>query len=752
MKPPRGRDRWVRLALLLGVALALVVVFGSLLLMRARAALEGRSDELLAAVGRAAGLPISAEDLVVSWWPPGVTAHNVHIPDESPYGPGDLARADEARLQLALLPLLRGELVVTEVRLLSPVVFVVRGVDGGWNVSATPVRRPPPAEPGGESGLPSPRVVIDAIRTRDARVVYRDRAIPGLGELEVRAGNALLRRQADGYRVDFNAQALGGPEENVEGWMTIPAAGPTSGDATLHIEARELSGERLPEVIALLRGDMPFGITLDGHVAARADVTLPAAWPPSRANGSLALDAREAALRAAGGWVVKQPGTALAIALDLRAGPFGLAVDGASLTSEDARLTARLADDAARDPDAGQQPLVVALEGFDATRLARWVPSLERYTPRGELEMEGRITPGPDGVATDLRMAGSSLDFHRGDRTFTVGAATLDLALAHGAEGLLAALRVDDVRTEDGTVGSAAADIGGPFGGPYSVRVHGARLGRNGVELDGFAVDLLFDEERTDVRSLQVVGIGGTLAARGRVLRGGDGSFAIAFDPEWNGLDFASLTRLLGESDAGRGVFSGRASLETTASDLDDGLANLSGTFEVSLGNGALPGINVARATLASLDSIPRLEEAIDRRARERLPALVARTSEIESLSIRGSIEAGHVAIAELHLRAADYAIDATGRLALDGATDLSGELLLTRQASRSLVSGSGILEALAGGDEQIRIPIAVHGSYPNLRSRPSKEYLAQAAARALRLPSHERAAGFLRRLLGDGP
>ncbi len=740
--------RWIALVLLVVVIVGGVAA--SMLMLRMRGVLAGRSDELLAAVGRAAGLPIRAEDVTVSWWPPGVTAQDLEIPDESPYGPGDLARADEARIQVALLPLLRGEIVVTEVRLISPVLFVVRGVDGGWNVGAAPVREvlARPGDDDGGSG-PAPAVVIDSVRVRNARLVYRDRAIPGLGELEVRAGNALLRRQDDAYRLDFNAQALGGPEENLAGWMLIPRGTGDDVTATLHLQASEIAGQRLPELIALLRGDMPFGIALEGDVGAQMDVTLPVSWPPSRAAGRLALDARAASMQAVGGWVVKPAGMPLDVDLGVRAGAFGIAIDHAAVASGEVRLVANLAEPPVPSPEAGQQALVLALEGFDAARLAGWVPALATFQPRGALFMEGRVTPGPSGVATDLRIATNDLALERGERPVSIASASVDLSLAHGSQGVLGSLRVSEVRTPEGTIASVGANVGGGLGQPLEVQVHGARLARNGVEIETASGDLLLRDGDAEIRSVEIVGLGGELAARGRVLRDRDGVYTVALKPQWANVDVARLIALLGEREAGTGLLAGTASLETSGAAVDTALANLNGTFEATLGNGTLPGLNVARVTLANLDSIPRLEEAIEGRARERVPELLAPTTSFESLRVSGTVNEGRIQIGELKLDSRHYAIDARGRLAFDGDTDLEGELVLTQEASRSLLSGAGVLEALAGSDDQVRIPIAVRGVYPDLRSLPSKDYLADAAARAVRLPGRDRAASFLRRLLG---
>lgn len=742
---------WLR-GLAIGAAALLVVllVLGTVVLVRVRGVLAGRSDELVAAVGRAVGLPIAADLVEVSWWPPGVTARDVEIPDQSPYGPGDLARVDEARIQVALLPLLRGAIVVTELRLVSPVLFVVRGVDGGWNLGATPARETAPhvGEPGAVGG--SPAIVIDSLRVRNARLVYRDRAIPGLGELEVKSGDALLRRRGGVYRATFNAQALGADDDNLDGTMVVPG-GDAPGEVALHLRATGLGGQRLPELVALLRGVMPFGIALDGSVDATLDATLPRVWPPHSAAGRMALDASGAGLRAAGGWVAKPPGRALNVDLELRAGPFGLAVDRATVASGEVRLVANLADPPLLAPDAGQQPLVLALEGVDAERLATWMPALAELRPRGALFVEGRVTPRADGVATDLRAATSQLALDDAGGPVTVASASLDLSVAPGANGVLGALRVAELQSMQGSVATLSVTIGGGVAQPLDVSLNGTRIARNGVEIDGLGVELVVRDGNAEIRNLRIGGLGGGLTAKGRVLRDRDVVTA-ALRPEWSGVDLSRLIAFLGVSDAGRGVFSGHASLETSGSSLESALDNLNGAFDAQLGDGALPGLNVARVTLANLDGVPKLEEAVEGRARERLPELLAQTSDIGLLRVSGTVNDGRLQIGELRLDARHYVLDARGNLAFDGDADLDGTLSLTPDASRALLSGSGgVLQSLAGSDEQVRIPIALRGRYPDLRSAPSGDFLADAAARAVRLPGRDRAASFLRRLLGNG-
>jgi hypothetical protein len=422
------------------------------------------------------------------------------------------------------------------------------------------------------------------------------------------------------------------------------------------------------------------------------------------------------------------------------------------VASGDVRLVANPADPAPPPLDGGQQPLLLALEGLDAARLAAWMPALSELKPRGARFLEGRVTPGADGVATHQRAALSPHVLQEGASPVTMSSASLDLSIAPGSKGILGALRVAELGSREGGIATLSANVSGGLAQPIDVALNGARLARNGVELDSVGVELVLRDGDAEIRSLRLGGLGGSLSARGRVLRDHDDVFTAALQPEWSGIDLSRLVTLIGAKDSGRGTFSGHASLETSGTSLEAALDNLNGAFDAQLGDGALPGLNVARVTLANLDGIPKLEEAVVGRARERLPELLAQTSDIGILRVNGTVNEGRIQIGELRLDARHYALEAHGKLAFDGDTDLDGTLSLTADASRALLSGSGgVLQALAGSDEQVRIPIAVRGRYPDLKSAPSNDFVADAAARAIRLPGHDRAASFLRRLLGGG-
>jgi len=333
----------------------------TLVVWRAHRSLAERHREIVAAFSDALGLPVQAEGVRATWWPPGLVVEGIRIPDESPLGPGDLAHADEARLAVGMWPLLSGTVVVRRVEVTAPVVRLVRGVDGSWNfggasrIGPAPAGSSPggaarPAEAddggrGGDVGAPSVRVpqfdVVELAITR-GRVSLRDRAIPGVPELEITSAEARLHRSGEGSTLRFEGSALGGPSGNLRGRLRIPAGG----DVGLELAAREVPAARLPEVLQLVRGGVPFGAILGGVVSATLTGRMPNRWPPGRAEIAVTVDARQATASMAEAYVHKAVGLPLVLTLDLLAGPHLLHVRHAAVESGEARVEMTTTGDA----------------------------------------------------------------------------------------------------------------------------------------------------------------------------------------------------------------------------------------------------------------------------------------------------------------------------------------------------------------------------------------------------------------------
>jgi len=708
---------------------------------RAVAPLAGQREQVLASVSNLVGLPIRAESVEVSWLPPAIVARELSVPDESPYGPGTLAYAEEARFDLSLVNLLRGRLVVDEVRLQAPVVRAVRGADGGWNL-----RRRGPAAPSAprdtRPATAAPGVSVETVRVRGGRLVLRDRGVAGVGEHELRDVNLRLRRGSSGIEIDFDGQALGGSGRNLAGSLRVPLQ--ADAKASFELEADRVEGARVAELVSLLRGRLPFGVSVEGPLDVRVEASAPAAWPPEAADIRVETHGRDASLRHAGGWIGKPAGDAFEANLRLRAAPGSLALLSADLAIEGGRIQVREEPDARA---ADQPPLSIAADSLDARALARWVPSLSAVDPSGNLSLAGRVEPGrptrgrldASGAALRISVAGAPVD---------LGDGRIRLDLDEDGPGLAGSVEIARISGEGGRLGGVEGRVSGDR---ERVRVElAAREGDwRGAALERVALEGAIVEGGLEIRAVRADALGGTVAARGRIARIDGGRWSAAIDPRVESIDLAGLLSVAGSSATGRGRVAGSARLVTTGVDLRESVRNLSGDFDLVARDGEIGGLNVAGTTLSGLRGVPGLRDAVLRGARRDAPGLVAPSGEFAEMRASGRVGDGAIEVESLRLRSDDYRFDARGRIGFDGATDLDGELEISRPASKAIVSESGLASLLSGSDGLVTIPIVLRGAWPSLSGGPTPDFASRLARRAVGGRDGDDLGGLVKRFLG---
>lgn len=706
--------------------LALAALAASAAAWRTAATLTAQRGEFLASVSRLVGWPIEAGSIDVAWFPPALVARDVSVPDESPYGPGTLAYAEEARFELSLGELLRGRIVVDDVRLQAPVLRAVRGADGGWNLRR---RRPGTTSPGLElRGSPTgPGVSVQSIRVRDGRLSLRDRGVAGIGEYELRDLDLRLRRIGSALDLVFEGRALGGPAGNLSGSVRIPPLDGPAADASIEFDARKVDGARLAELVSLLRGRLPFGAAVDGDVDLRARATLPSAWPPVAADIALSVRADDATLRTAGGWIGKPAGSRLDADLDLRTGTAGLGVASADIRLDGGTLRIRPAAGPAGE---AQVPLVFSSDKLDARALARWIPALASIEPSGGLAFEGRIEPGRP-VTGLVAIRGDALRVAPGGLPVDIGGGEVRLDLnedGDGVAGSLAITRVDGVAARmDGVEGRIETRPDG-----LTVVLAAREGGLRELPLRRIGLEATVVDGGIEIRAAHADALGGTVLAKGRIAHEAGGRWDAVVDPTLDAVDLAGLLSVIGSTTTGRGTLAGAAHLSTSGSDLDEALRNLAGDFEVRLHDGEIGGLNLAGTTLSGLRSVPGLRDAVLRVARSRAPQLVAETSSIGTLAASGRVDAGALLFDHLRLANPDYSFDARGKIGFDGGTDIQGRLALSGETSRALVADAGLVSLLAGDDGLVTIPIVVRGTYPHLSGAPASDFAARLASRAV--------------------
>ncbi len=140
------RKSFVVLALLVAVLVGATVV-GTVTLRRLVAQ---QREAILAAAEQAVGRRLSIGELEVHLLPiPSLHLSALRVADDPAFGDGPFLTAASARAQLRVSPLLRGRVVVSQLRVDQPVIQVIRNADGVWNVSTLGSRRAPEAAPPG---------------------------------------------------------------------------------------------------------------------------------------------------------------------------------------------------------------------------------------------------------------------------------------------------------------------------------------------------------------------------------------------------------------------------------------------------------------------------------------------------------------------------------------------------------------------------------------------------------------------------
>ena len=177
----RGRRRLLGLLLVLG-GLVVALLAGPLLLdqERYRGILTSRASQLL-------NRTVTASSLRVHLLPtPGVTIRGLTIADRAPWS-GPFLEAERLHVALKLLPLLKGELQIRNVRIDRPRIRLARGPDG-WNLDDL-------IRPAARGAVAEPR------RAEGTRVTRGQPALPVLvaGALAIRHGALVIENPLHPY-------------------------------------------------------------------------------------------------------------------------------------------------------------------------------------------------------------------------------------------------------------------------------------------------------------------------------------------------------------------------------------------------------------------------------------------------------------------------------------------------------------------------------------------------------------------------
>jgi AsmA protein len=252
---PRRRGNWgLRLALLGGVAL--VVVAGGYLVVGSVAGPDKLKADIEASIGRATGrrFTISGPLHVSLSLSPSITAEDISLANVPDGSRPDMLTAKSLTAQVALLPLLAGDVVVEDVTLAGADVLLEQDTDGQPNWQFRAQRRSlyeAPAAPKPEGPRGGGSVEIHHVHLEGGHIAWK----PGAGTMLVPPLSA-----------DFTSADLGAPNDDspMHGVMTGQAGG---NDFTATLDTGAF-GRLEGEPVGVLAGAWPLTLKIQAGDAA----------------------------------------------------------------------------------------------------------------------------------------------------------------------------------------------------------------------------------------------------------------------------------------------------------------------------------------------------------------------------------------------------------------------------------------------------------------------------------------------------
>lgn len=767
------------------VAAVLVVVIAlvAFALSNLDTLIADNKDRIVAQVADALGREVEVAEIGVSLWPGiGVRLSGFRVADDPAFSTEDFVRAEAARLDVALWPLLSRDIRVTRFVLQKPEIRIIRDADGRFNFeSLTPTPAAEATDDTGASpaeeqaGLP---LLVALLDIEDGAVGFQDRtdgAELRVGRIELRARDvsfdtpvnvkleaALLSDRRNVF-VDLRAGPLGTEGETLDhvpldGSLELRGLDPAGLLRALPGLARAVPPALVPLLDAV--GPTSLEVGVSGHMGmlqfSDVDLRAPvfgAETPNLRLAGNLgpvtvgstdppedtAIDVQLSLGPVAGERVLGHAALRELVPRDLAVeGPVFAAVTAAG-TLDEVALTGTV-DAAASTLRFGDLVSKAADQPLHLSVRAGWTPAALDVR-------EFKIEADPLRVAADGRFgsdAAPAMDLHL--RAVQIGESSLKATVRverfapFRAEYEITAplLRLADLQDDAGATTLQAAHASGRVwqqdtGLRHTGRLNVARGAVAEVEFGDFALTSSIADRVARLTDVKLRAFGGTLTGRGQY----------AFDTESPRFSVQTQVADLQLSEFFRSVLpstsqhiDGTATadlrIEGSGADWEAIRPGLRGEGRLDVADGAVRDVNVAEGVLSGLTGIPGLSLRIPQRLRDRYPAVfTAQDTAFDEFAARFRILDGKLNVERLRIAARDFLTRGAGTIDFDQKVDLDASLTLSEDLSADLIRIVKELRYIAAGDGRIEIPFALTGVAPNLHPAPDAAHLGLLLQRA---------------------
>ncbi|MCR9096135.1 MAG: hypothetical protein NXI30_18065 [bacterium] len=282
-------------------------------------------------------------------------------------------------------------------------------------------------------------------------------------------------------------------------------------------------------------------------------------------------------------------------------------------------------------------------------------------------------------------------------------------------------------------------------GYPVSIRSREARLA--GFDLSDIAIDVNYRSVATgSAVTLDQVAIGlasGTIELTGDVLLGPPGASPFDLKTKMRDLDAGELAAVLMgvPAEAVTGTLGGDVDLAGDSLEWESLKKSLVGKLRLDVGAGALEQVNVLNTLVGRLSADPGIGQLAATSIRDVVPeALSGDRTPFDGIGMALEILDGTIHARDLQIAARDFAIDAVGKVGLDGALSADGSFRFSEALSEKILAKADRLESVLGQDGIVVLPLHIGGTTdsptiaPDLTalSGKAKDELKNRAAEAL--------------------
>ena len=788
-----------------------VVVAGGVLLYAARnlnSIIAARQDFILQRVSDALDRKVEVASVKVTLgWGLEADLQGLKIDDDPALSDQPFVAAGDAYAKVELLPLLSRDVHITEVKLKSPEVHIIRTEEGELNLSSIGKKRveneeTPPENPSHQriEGAPIATEHDDESKSKRganlAAIYIKSLTIEdGVADYEERGRNHQTVRISDFDLTvhDFSFMrafdvglklAMLSDKQNVDVSGRI---GPLVQAGQLDIRNPHFAIEAKigPLELARLRAVGSLGKSIPEALAVPDPISFNANAEGVPLELKFHFDTDLSPDRVAWAQSFDKPASVT----------FNLSIDGTRTDAgaEIAHANAKLGDLEAnlRDTKFGRDKLAARVDTnrFDIGALAKMLPALQKYNASGQAEIHSDIEVAdkqarahgtvslaevavtrPDdqktlvsGVTGDLKFNGNAGDV--GPLNFNLGGGHATASLhANSLQPLSAnyTVSIDNFNVQEFAPKRPADEhltnlaLNGTIAQrpDLAVKVNGSSSEGNlaNVAYKDLAMSATLLGKQLNLESMKLAAFNGALQASGTAMLGDAPEFALDVSAQNVDINSALQSQQSKSADMIRGILDAQLQVSGKGAQLETIKPTLAGTGRARVHDGKLVGINLATDALKKTKGLPGIGDLVPPSVAERHPELFDNPdTDIQSAGLNFVLQGPRITSNDLAAQTPDYGMTGDGWFDMDKNIDISARVILTPQLSKEIIAEKRNVVYLTDKDREVVIPMLVRGKLPKPVVLPDIAELAQRAGNQLIQKQGAQALGKLLGKKGKG-